>query len=754
MSKLSPPSSTLPLARLRVGACTVDMPLREIHAPGARRPRRVTPKAIGVLAALVEQNGRVVSRDALLAQVWAGTMPTDDVVTQAITQLRKAFDDERGNPRYIETIAKYGYRLLAPVEILEGAEPDATVHVITPSGPPAAPFVEAKPAAPSSPVSIRGDWRAFVAALAIAAGVVTLVLAWSLRRESPSGASARAAAQEEGARGTAAMRFRLITSVPGVESAPSLSPDAALVAYAAVPAGQRHTAILVQTTDPSAPRQLSRPEDADDSAPAWSPDGREIAFLRIAPGVDCRILVMPANGGAERTVGTCDPRNAPTFDWSHDGRALVFGSRGTPTGGVGLRLLDLASGEWHLFDYAATPQDLDFAPRYSPDGRWIVFVRNSPVGDLWRIPAIGGRAQRLTHLRADIRGWDWTPDGRGIVLSRWSGSESRLLRLDLASGVLRDLGVNDGVEPTIAARAPALAFSEVRNYFGIHRVSLRRDGPAPERLFPSSGRDRLPVIAPDEHQLVFTSDRTGDFGLWWSDLRRPESLRLIDGLRPESRLPPDWSRDSRRLLVLGEGRQGAGLYEVTPASGRIVYLDSPEREIIQALYVPGEDSRLLVLAGTDQGQLHLCLYDRSVRPWRRLAKLADVAVARIDHAHRRVLFTRPGEPGLWEANLALSPGSVAQLDSVRPEVARYRAWGVADDGNVYFIERTDDCASVLRRQGDPEYLLCVDRDRRTGPTGFSLSPRGDVMYITISLWDGGDIGFMPLPTTPEESGPH
>ncbi len=90
MSKFSPPPPSLPSARLRVGECTVDMALREIRAPGARRARRVTPKAIGVLAALIEQGGRVVSRDALLAQVWAGTLPTDDVVTQAITQLRKA----------------------------------------------------------------------------------------------------------------------------------------------------------------------------------------------------------------------------------------------------------------------------------------------------------------------------------------------------------------------------------------------------------------------------------------------------------------------------------------------------------------------------------------------------------------------------------------------------------------------------------------------------------------------------------------
>ncbi len=104
--------------------------------------------------------------------------------------------------------------------------------------------------------------------------------------------------------------------------------------------------------------------------------------------------------------------------------------------------------------------------------------------------------------------------------------------------------------------------------------------------------------------------------------------------------------------------------------------------------------------------------------------------------------------------MGLSPASVAQLDPALPDVARYRVWAVAENGSIYFLERTSDCASALRRRGDAAPLLCVDRSRRTGPGGFSLNPRGDAMYVTISLWDGGDIGFMPLTVEPEESGPH
>jgi Tol biopolymer transport system component/DNA-binding winged helix-turn-helix (wHTH) protein len=755
MSTSSLPSSSLLSARLRVGDCTVDMPSREISAPSARRPRRVTPKAIAVLAALVEHGDRVVSRDALMAQVWAGTMPTDDVVTQAITQLRKAFDDERGNPRYIETIAKYGYRLLAPVEWLEQApSQDASPSPLSPAetAVPATPGIPAPPAQPRhapAPVEIRGDWRAIAGALAATGLLFALVLLWSLRRDETGATPQRLQAAP---RSGGATSYRLITSVPGIESSPSLSPDAALVAYVATPTGKRNTAIMVQTTDPSTPRQLSHPEgEAADSAPAWSPNGREIAFLRVVPGSDCRVMVLPSNGGTERSVGECDPRNPPSFDWTFDGRGLVFGSRGTPTGGVGLRLLDLASGEWRLMDYGATAADIDFAPHISPDGRWIVFVRNSPVGDLYRIPSTGGTAQRLTRIHADIRGWDWMPDGRSIVLSRWSGSASRLVQLDLDSGLVQDMGIQDAIEPTIAARVPAIAFSESRSYFGIHRVAMGGQH-AVDRLFPSSGRDRLPVIAPDDRQIVFTSDRSGEFGLWWADLRRPESLRLVDGLRPESWHPPDWSRDSRRLLVVGDGEAGFGLYEVTPASGQVVRLNSPLADVVQALYLPDDDTRLLMLAGVDEGRLQLLLYDRRARPWQPLAAIPDVAVARVDAAGKRVLFTRPGRPGLWQADLSLSATSIRQIDPRVPEVGRYRAWSVAADGRIYYLERQADCASALRRLGDDRTLLCVDRNRRSGPSGFSLAPRSDAIYVTLSLWDGGDIGFMPLAVAPEPIG--
>lgn len=754
-----PEPSPLPSDRLRVGECIVDIPLREVHAPSARRARRVTPKAMGVLLALVEASGRVVSRDSLLARGWPDTLPSDDVITQAITQLRKAFAEERGNPRYIETIAKTGYRLLAPVEWLGATTPapahdhvaaiesDEAFHVGR-----AAPALVPPVASPPPSSTRRARWGALAAVLALTAVLVPSLLLWSSRRDVPRPPSSDAGGPAR------ARPYRLITSMPGSEHSPSLSPDAALVAYVARPSPHGGAAIMVQTTDPSPPRQLSHPPaDANDAMPAWSPDGREIAFLRIRAGQDCKVMRMPANGGTERAIGRCDHRAPPHFDWTHNGTGLVFDSRGTFGDNMGLRILDLASGVWRKLDYAATADDLDSRPRYSPDGRWIVFVRNAPLGDFWRLPAGGGNAIRLTDLRADIGGWDWTPDGRGIVYSGWSDSEVRLYQLDLDVGLSRDLGIDDGAQPTIAGKAPALAFSQQRSYFGIYRFRLDGDGKG-ERLFPSSGRDRLPAIAPDGRQLVFASDRSGQFGLWWADLEKPDSLRLIDGVLPESRHLPEWSPDSRRVLVVGKDRSGTqGLHEVLPVSGGVSRLAVPSGDPVQALYLPGEGpspaAQLLVVAGDSTGRLRLTLYDRTRQPWRALASIDDVALARVDPAGRRVLLTRSGRAGLWQADLALTPASLREIDPELPVAGRYRQWTVASDGKLHFIEGSADCAAMLRQRDDAGTSRCLDPERVPAINGFSVSARANTAFLTLSEWLGGDIGFMALPTVPEEHWP-
>ncbi|MDZ7591262.1 MAG: winged helix-turn-helix domain-containing protein [Rubrivivax sp.] len=83
--------------------------------------QRVEPKVAEVLVFLATRAGQVVSRDELLSAVWPGVVVGDDALTQAIIKLRKALGDDARRPAYIETLAKRGYRLIAPVSA--AAEP-------------------------------------------------------------------------------------------------------------------------------------------------------------------------------------------------------------------------------------------------------------------------------------------------------------------------------------------------------------------------------------------------------------------------------------------------------------------------------------------------------------------------------------------------------------------------------------------------------------------------------------------------------
>ncbi|HVS15094.1 MAG TPA: winged helix-turn-helix domain-containing protein [Thermoanaerobaculia bacterium] len=80
--------------------------------------RRIEPKAAAVLARLVSATGRVVTKQELFDAVWPGLIVTDEVLPNAVYQIRRALDDDARAPRYVETVPKVGYRVVAEVEAL------------------------------------------------------------------------------------------------------------------------------------------------------------------------------------------------------------------------------------------------------------------------------------------------------------------------------------------------------------------------------------------------------------------------------------------------------------------------------------------------------------------------------------------------------------------------------------------------------------------------------------------------------------
>lgn len=104
--------------RSRIGQWLVEPALDALRR-GAETVR-LEPKAMELLLVLASRPGQVVSREELLSTVWPGVVVGDEALSQVVTKLRKALGDDARVPTYIETISKRGYRLIAPLEPLEG----------------------------------------------------------------------------------------------------------------------------------------------------------------------------------------------------------------------------------------------------------------------------------------------------------------------------------------------------------------------------------------------------------------------------------------------------------------------------------------------------------------------------------------------------------------------------------------------------------------------------------------------------------
>src|SRR5215510_10622651 len=122
-------SGTHPSDVVQFGIFELNRRAAELRKHGTRI--RLQPKSMQILCALLERPGEIVTRDELKARLWPGDTFVDfeSGLNTAVNRLRLALGDSAENPRYIETLARTGYRFVFPVEQIEtgsGAPSDRT----------------------------------------------------------------------------------------------------------------------------------------------------------------------------------------------------------------------------------------------------------------------------------------------------------------------------------------------------------------------------------------------------------------------------------------------------------------------------------------------------------------------------------------------------------------------------------------------------------------------------------------------------
>ncbi len=150
------------------GTYSVEPSLNRVTGPNGAT--RLEPKVMLVLVCLAEHAGQMVPKERLFHAAWPDTAVGDDVLTRAISELRRLFDDDPKQSRVIETIPKAGYRLIAPVTPLPT---DAAGETASPSRQP--PGTENK----ATGLFRRDRSRLRIAVMAAALILTTAAVAWA-----------------------------------------------------------------------------------------------------------------------------------------------------------------------------------------------------------------------------------------------------------------------------------------------------------------------------------------------------------------------------------------------------------------------------------------------------------------------------------------------------------------------------------------------------------------------------------------------
>jgi Tol biopolymer transport system component len=224
--------------------------------------------------------------------------------------------------------------------------------------------------------------------------------------------------------------------------------------------------------------------------PAWSPDGRLIAFASRRDGPS-HIFVMRANGsGTRRLTSSSAADENPT--WSPDGSRIAF-ARGSP-GDIYVMHAD-GSGAHRLGNDFAEEGD----PAWSPNGRWIAFSRRTPgttAREIWLVHPDGSGRRRLTHLSALSQAPAWSPDGTQIAFSSetTAGSDDiEIFTVGLSGTRPRRLtsSVSTGAyEPSWSPDGKGVAFSSNGSIY-----TIGTDG-TETKLTDPKGNDSDPVWNP------------------------------------------------------------------------------------------------------------------------------------------------------------------------------------------------------------------------------------------------------------------
>lgn len=531
-------------SKLTFGLFEVDLESGELWKAGFRVKLQGQP--FKVLASLLERPGQIVTREELQLRLWGRdtVVDFDHSLGTAVNKLREALGDSADSPRYIETLAKRGYRFIAPVNIVPAPLPQRS-----PADTRAAAVLEALPAdaaaepgyiapepgtrAPtqdtpkSRPALSSRAAMVLLAVFFVAALIASYFIGYDRAASGPPHIT------------------QLTHSghlAPGVDAMENLAPavtDGVHLFAGTIDDGRDGIAAVAladgSVTPLSIPQEVAGPTLGD-----ISPDGARLLLRdHLSPESEQPLWAVPTIGGSALRIGNVLAHDAT---WMPNNGGILYAN------GNNLYLSVITSSSPQLY---ATLPGRAFWLRWSPDGKLLRFTIIDPLThttSLWQLTPSDRKPRQLlpnfSQPASECCGV-WTADGKNFIFQSNRGGNSDLWRLSGAStsGPVR---LTNG---PLQFRSPVAARTGNRIFFlGVDARSDLQHLDASGNLVPEKGflSSAVRVDYTRDGQWVAWTDSNGQ--LWRARSNGDEKIQLTpDGVVV---FLAHWAPDGKHLALM------------------------------------------------------------------------------------------------------------------------------------------------------------------------------------------------------------
>jgi len=458
--------------------------------------QNITPKMMAVLCVLASKPKQTISKEDINSKVWKTVEVSDLVLTRAIADLRKVFNESAKNARYIQTVSKKGYCLNKNVETYLKENASSTLNTLTEKN--------------SFLLSVR---RKLMPALSLISLILVASFTDVVFDEQPTQAHFLPGKPEH------------ISTGPEITRHPRFSPDGSEVYYLTSTVKG-----LDQIASYSLSNKSSRNIYQSSSAlryPTVSPDGKRLAFFQ-STSQNCKIQIIELESLAPEEELKCPSAQSRSLDWAPDSQSLLTNIYDSEKEMTGLIVYDLRKKSYTKEFYPEESQTGYLFPRLSPDGTMIATFYVEPSANLSTVRILKIEDGTFTDFATENSYINQVVWGENTTLyyAIASGDREGVWSLDLNSSEKQFVFSENIIDMDYSSKTKAFVMNTERRELDVwsYNPSLKREAHARETF--SSRIDRDPVPSPDNNHLAFVSDRDNANNVWIKDRKNSEKQRI------------------------------------------------------------------------------------------------------------------------------------------------------------------------------------------------------------------------------------